>query len=84
MGGEKKRRWGDEGRKREEGENKRKVRKKGKLERHGTCHQVPQSTFSQGGPSYMQSCFRHEVHTGSISRKNFRFKVNSETNRNLS
>lgn len=55
-------------------------RKKRKPERHGTCHQVPQSIFSPSSPSYMQSCFGYEAHTGSISRKNFHLKVNSETN----
>lgn len=50
------------------------VRKKGKLERHGTCHQVPQSTFSQGGPSYMQSCFGHEVHYRKYFQEEFSFQ----------
>ena len=80
MGGGKNRGRRDGGREREGEENKRNREKKGKLGRHGTYHQVPQSLFSQNGPSYMQSCFGQEVQTGSISRKNFYFEVNSETN----
>ena len=77
---ERRRESGGRGRTQRNGERKK---KKGKLERYGTCHQVSWNIFRQHDPFYMQSNSGHMVQTGSVSRKNIYFKVKSETNKNF-